>query len=195
MRARRWILATSLVMAVTGASLLSEQTYLGIKAVVAEFLIRRAWGVELEDGRPHRPWPWADMHPVAQLEVPRIGVRRTILAGASGSTLAFGLGHLSGTALPGERGNCAIAGHRDTRAAFLRELRPGDGVVIESLSGQRHYRVTGVTIVTKEQVQVLDPIDDARLTLITCYPFSGLLRSPWRYVVTCEAARVPARSS
>ena len=117
MKAHRTLCLAALLLAGTGLSLLAGQAHLKSKALLADWLIDRAYSGYLFDGRAHRPWAWADTHPIARIEVPRLGLRRTILAGASGSSLAFGLGHVSGTAFPGERGNCAIAGHRDSIGA------------------------------------------------------------------------------
>lgn len=185
MKIRRTLFAVSLVLAVSGVSLLGGQAYMRTKALAAALLIERAWAWHLIDGRPHRPWSWADTHPIARLEIPRLGVRRTVLEGASGSSLAFGLGHVSGTAFPGTPGNAAIAGHRDSWAAFLKDLRAGDEVRLQTRSGDwQGYRVTGIDIVSRHETRVLDPGSSSRLTLITCYPFDGVLRSPWRYVVS-----------
>ncbi len=96
------------------------------KARLAQHLVRRAWDRERAGGGDERPWPWADTHPVARLHVPGRDVDLMVLAGASGRTMAFGPGHLSGTPLPGEAGNAVVSGHRDTHFAFLRELRVGD---------------------------------------------------------------------
>ena len=179
-------LGVGILLAGAGLALLAGQGYMKAKAALAAVLIDRAWAAHLADGRNHAPWPWADMHPVARLEVPRLGVRRAVLSGASGESLAFGLAHVSGTAPPGGPGNVAIAGHRDTWAAFLRDLRPGDQVWLLTRSGRRRYSVRSLSVLGKERVDVLEPSGDERLTLITCYPFTGLLRSPWRLVVVCD---------
>jgi sortase A len=186
MRKPSLALTASILLAGAGLALLGGQAFLKAKAALAAVLIDRAWEMHLADGRAHVPWPWADMRPVARLEVPRIGLRRAVLSGASGQSLAFGLAHVSGTALPGEPGNVAIAGHRDTWAAFLRDLRPGEEVRLRTRSGLRRYAVRSRTILARERVDVLDPAGDDRLTLITCYPFSGLLRGPWRLVILCR---------
>ena len=55
-----------------------------------------------------------------------------VLAGASGRTLAFGPGHVDGTPLPGEHGNAVVSGHRDTHFAFLRDLRCGDVLEVQT---------------------------------------------------------------
>ena len=175
----------SIVLIASGLSLVGGQLYLKAKGVLADVLIDRAFARHLEDGTPHRPWPWADMHPIARLEVPRLGVSRTILSDASGSSLAFGLGHIGGTVAPGAPGNSGIAGHRDTRAAFLQDLRRGDLIRVRTHTAVKTCTVSGSRIVSKEKISVLDPSPITRLTLVTCYPFGGILRSPWRFVVDC----------
>jgi sortase A len=112
-----------------------------------------------------------------------------VLAGASGRTLAFGPGHLTGTPLPGEEGNAVISGHRDTHFAFLARLRPGDEVDVERPDGQwRRYVVSGAEVVDRRAVGVAHDAGDTRLTLVTCYPFATLRPGgPLRYVVTARS--------
>jgi len=184
---RRGLLAIlGSVLLCAGGCLLTEQGWLAAKAGVAELLIERALRAHLRDGENHRPWSWADTHPIARLEVPRLNVRRRVLAGASGSSLAFGPGHVDGTAQPNRPGNCAVAGHRDSWFAFLEKLRIDDEIVVRARSGVRRYRVTDIAVHRDSDVGVLEPGAETRLTLITCYPFDGLRGSPWRYVVTCR---------
>ena len=96
--------------------------WIDVKARLAQELVRRAWRAARDGTGEPRPWPWADTWPVARLIVASRGVDLLVLAGASGRTLAFGPGHVTGTALPGEPGNAVVSGHRDTHFAFLREL-------------------------------------------------------------------------
>ncbi len=156
------------------------------KAHLAQQLVRRAWHETLAGASDTRPWPWADTQPVARLMVPGRGVELFVLAGASGRTLAFGPGHVSGTPLPGEPGNSVVSGHRDTHFAFLRRLRDGDEVVVERRDGRRQrYAVNGTRIVDHRETWVASDAGDTRLTLVTCYPFDALRPGgPLRYVVT-----------
>ena len=182
---RRALAAAGLLLASAGGVLLTEQGWLAAKARVAELLIARAWNAHLDDGAAHRPWSWADMHPVARLEVPRLRVARVVLSGA------LPAGHLfwvHGTAEPGKRGNCGAAGHRDGAFAFLEQLRDGDVVVLETRDGAARYVVERRAIVTRWDAEAVEATDGRRLTLITCYPFGGLRRSDLRYVVTCRPA-------
>jgi sortase A len=161
--------------------------YIEAKAHLAQRLILRAWNKTRAGASHAHPWPWADTEPVARLLVPG-HVDLVILAGASGRTLAFGPGHLTGTPLPGEEGNAVVSGHRDTHFSFLARLKPGDELAIERRDGQwRRYVVAGAEVVDQEDVTHIGATSDTRLTLVTCYPF-GALRpgGPLRYVVTAR---------
>jgi sortase A len=158
------------------------------KAILAQHLIARAW-VTARDGAPvRRPWPGADMRPIARLTVPSRGIELYVLDSASNRALAFGPAHVNGTATPGTWGNAVIVAHRDTHFAFLRELHPDDEIDVEIAKGNAaRYRVREVTIVDKVETRVLDAADAPQLTLITCYPFDAVLPgTPLRYVVIAE---------
>jgi len=127
---------------------------------------------------------------VARITVPGHDIERFVLAGANGRTIAFGPGHVFGTPLPGEAGNSVIGAHRDTHFAFLRDVRPGETIVVQkSVSGIRRYRVEHSEIVDKRETRVLAQLPgETRLTLITCYPFDALRTGgPLRYVVIAKA--------
>ena len=161
------------------------------KARLAQHLVRAAWQRTRAGEHEARPWPWADTHPVARLVVPGQRVELFVLAGASGRTLAFGPGHVDGTARPGEAGNAVVSGHRDTHFAFLRRLREGDAILVERPDGVvRRYAVSGARIVDRGQTWVAShDFDDTRLTLVTCYPFDAIRPGgPLRYVVTARLA-------
>jgi sortase A len=177
-------------MSVPGSTAVSlwqagEAMVLRAKARLAQRLIAAAWNRSLATGAAVKPWPWADTFPVARLEAPRQGAALMVLAGASERTLAFGPGHIDGTPLPGDPGNAVVSGQRDTHFAFLRELRSGDTLVVHSASGRVvRYVVSGIEVVRNKDVRVLLDTGDDRLTLVTCYPFEGVLPvGPLRYVV------------
>lgn len=191
MSARRHVFVLGAAFVVLGALLLAEQAWIGGKGLLAEWLIERAFVAHLDDGEPHRPWAWADTHPVARLSVPRLGIRRTILAGAAGSSLAFGPGHVDGTAPPNREGNCVLAGHRDSWFAFLEKLHEGDDLILETRNGERRYRVVATAVRSMWDERVAAETSTRRLTLVTCYPFDGLLGSDQRYVVVAEPVPLP----
>lgn len=110
---------------------------------------------------------------VAVIRIPKIGVDRAVVEGVSPADLRKGPGHYPSTPLPGEQGNAAIAGHRTTYGApfnRLDELKAGDEIQVTTLVGSYTYRVVEQKIVRPDQVEVLDPTPDARLTLTTCHP-------------------------
>ena len=113
---------------------------------------------------------------VAIIRIPKIGVDKVVVEGTTVADLRKGPGHYSGTPLPGQIGNAAIAGHRTTYGApfgNLDQLAEGDIITVETLSGSFDYRVMrdGVFVVKPNQVEVLDPTpEEATLTLTTCNP-------------------------
>ena len=161
---------------------------IAVKAQAAQALLERAWARSRTSRKAVAPWPWADTATVARLSVPRLGIRRIVLAGASGSAMAFAPGHLRGTATPGEAGNVVIAGHRDTHFSFLRRIEEGDLILLEGLAESRAYRVEAVAVVDETDLTPIAPAREARLTLVTCFPFGALEPGgPLRYVVSAVA--------
>jgi sortase A len=121
--------------------------------------------------------------PVGRIEIPRLGVSAIVRAGSDARTLRLAVGHISGTALPGERGNVGLAAHRDTFFRRLGDIRPDDEVRIVTPDGTFTYRVDGTKIVEPSDVWVLDPTEAPALTLITCYPFTYIGSAPRRFIV------------
>lgn len=173
-----------IILLLVGSWQVAEGGYIKAKAWLAQYLLQSAWETARAGGERVRPWPWADTWPVARLRVPRLGVDQVILAGASGRTLAFGPGHLAGTAEPGGVGNSVVSAHRDTHFRFLQQLRPGDRLELITLQGARlSYAVASAEVHDKSDLWLLDQ-GQTLLTLITCYPFDALLPGgPERYVI------------
>lgn len=178
---------TVTLLLIAGASLVAEAAWIDAKAWLAQRLLERAWTHAQNGGGEPKPWPWADTYPVARLRFARQGVSQIVLAGASGPTLAFGPGHVAGTARPGTAGNVAIAGHRDTHFAILRDARPGDVIELEAPDGtMRTYHVKRTDVVDESETELLRDASD-RLTLVTCYPFDAVRPGGrLRWVVTAE---------
>ncbi len=165
-----------------------QGAYIPAKAWLAQELMQRAWVRAGAGEERATPWPWADTWPVARLTAKQRDVDLIVLAGGSGRTLAFGPGHLSASAMPGETGNAIIGGHRDTHFLFLRKLEVGELLGMETTRGQRHiYKVVGIDIVDSRRGSLVLDTDAAMLTLVTCYPFDALeAGGPLRYVVTAR---------
>jgi sortase A len=107
--------------------------------------------------------------------MPDIGVNKWVVAGATMDMLERGPGLFANTALPGQLGNSAIAGHRTSYGApFSRidQLDPGDDITVVTPRGSFTYAVTETKIVPATAVEVLDTVDPekATLTLVSCHP-------------------------
>lgn len=167
---------------------LGQGAYIPAKAWLAQELMQRAWTRTGSGEVRATPWPWADTWPVARMTARSGEVDLIVLAGASGRTLAFGPGHMSVSAMPGEAGNAVIAGHRDTHFQFLKDVQLGELLELESIKGVRHlYKVVGVDIVDSRKGSLLLDTEAAMLSLVTCYPFDAREPGgPLRYVVTAR---------
>jgi sortase A len=121
--------------------------------------------------------------PLGRIEISTIGLSAIILEGIDQRTLRRAVGHIPGTSLPGQPGNVALAGHRDTFFRALQNIRVDDEITLETLSGLYRYRVDSTEVVDPEETRVLENTDDEILTLVTCYPFSFVGPAPKRFVV------------
>ena len=185
---RQWLRRLPAAAALAGVLLLSQGGWIYLKARLAQVLLHRAWAKTLAGERAVKPWPWADTWPVARLRVPGANADAIVLAGASGRTLAFGPGHLDGSAAPGTRGNCVFSAHRDTHFAFLRGVSAGEEILVQAPDGKTTvYRVTAAQIVDRSVTTALEPTPGQTLTLVTCYPFDAIAPGgTLRYVVRAK---------
>ena len=120
---------------------------------------------------------------IGELEVPRLGLKVAVVQGDSDRILRRAVGHLAATAMPGEIGNVALAGHRDTFFRPLRKIGPGDAIAFKTYDGDFEYRVESVEVVSPRNVEVLKPTGARTLTLVTCYPFYYVGAAPNRFIV------------
>jgi sortase A len=123
----------------------------------------------------------ADGDPVGVIKIDKIGVDEVVVQGTTVPDLRNGPGHYTGTPLPGQVGNAAIAGHRTTYGApfsDLDQLSTGDTISVRTLTGTWKYVLVDDPFAVKpSQTEVLDPTIDpasgqplATLTLTTCEP-------------------------
>ena len=182
---RSWIVACLLCL---GFWQLGHGAYIPAKAWVAQGLMLRAWSRATDGQANPAPWPWADTWPVARMSAKGGDIHLIVLAGGSGRTLAFGPGHLSASALPGQRGNSVIAGHRDTHFSFLQDLAVGETMRVETTDGREHtYKVVDLDVVDSRRSSIVLDIDESVLSLVTCYPFDATVAGgSMRYVVTLK---------
>ena len=121
--------------------------------------------------------------PLGRVEISAVGLTVMVLEGTDEGTLRRAVGHIRGTPLPGQRGNVALAGHRDTFFRGLRKIRVNDEITLTTLSGSYRYRVDSTKVVKPEETEVLEDYGDDILTLVTCYPFNFVGLAPSRFIV------------
>jgi len=142
-----------------------------------------ARGSRVPDRGPRRLSPGAT---VGRIEIPRLRVSAIIKVGTDARTLQLAVGHIPGTALPGEPGNVGLAGHRDTFFRRLRNIKPEDEIHVTTPEGSFSYRVERTDVVEPADVWVLEPTDYSALTLVTCYPFTYIGSAPQRFIVRAQ---------
>ncbi len=177
-----------LLLPLCGMWQIGSASYIHAKAILAQVLLETAWDNTRNGQQEVKPWPWADTWPICRLTVPRLGINRIVLAGASGSSLAFGPGHLFGSSSPGQQGNIVIAGHRDTHFRFLRAIQQGEIIHLKTVTGDTlQYEVIETKIVHEKEIEYLVSTQENKLTLVTCYPFDAIRPGgPLRYLVIAK---------
>jgi sortase A len=72
---------------------------------------------------------------IGRIEIERLGLSVIVIEGDDGKTLRRAAGHVRGTALPGQRGNVGITGHRDTFFRPLRNVHLDDVITLTTFQG------------------------------------------------------------
>lgn len=123
----------------------------------------------------------------ALMTIPRLGDNvksKPVLQGVSLEVLAEGLGHYPTSAMPGQPGNFAVAGHRISYGEPFRnvpELQIGDNVYVETENYWYTYRLAKSEIVLPDAIWTVEPepfgpetnLNDRLVTLTTCEPLYG----------------------
>jgi sortase A len=120
---------------------------------------------------------------IGRIEIPRLLLSAVVVEGIDKTTLRRAVGHIPGTALPGQPGNVGLTGHRDTFFRPLKDLRIKDEVKLSTLEGDFKYEVESLRVVEPDNVSVLAPSSENVLTMVTCYPFYYVGPAPKRWVV------------
>jgi sortase A len=119
---------------------------------------------------PNAPEPLVAL---GTIEIPKLGVTKSMYEGITLTTLNRGPGHWPGTAMPGHQGNVVIAGHRvshDKPFRNIDQLVPGDQVIMTTDEGRFVYQVTGTDIVYPDALWIIDQTADYTATLFACHP-------------------------
>jgi sortase A len=112
-------------------------------------------------------------HALGRIRLPTLHRSYVIVQGTDSASLRKGPGHYPNTALPGEPGTVAVAGHRTTYLAPFRtidQLHPGDPVVLQMPYGTFTYRVQESRIVEPTALWVTRNVGYPRLVLSACHP-------------------------
>ncbi|MBN1219346.1 MAG: class E sortase [Anaerolineae bacterium] len=138
-----------------------------------------AVSLQVEQQRSNRP---------TRLVIPKIKVDAPIVDNITWEDLKQGVGHLPGSAYPGERGNLFLAAHNDIYGEIFRyldELEPGDEYFIYGGEQKFRYVVKEKRIIDPTDIEVMWPTTEPVATLQTCYPY---LIDTHRLVVIGELA-------
>jgi sortase A len=200
----RLLKASEYVLALMGLSALGYSTCTYLLARTYQLMKGREFSRTLRaaaaPSTETRPFSQPDLRKreegavIGNLTIPRLGLSSIVIEGDSDPDLELAPGHVPETSLPGEGGNVAIAGHRDTFFRPLRLIGKNDTITIATLGGEYAYRVVSTEIVKPDRVQVLGPTKTETLTLITCYPFYFVGPAPQRFIVRAERIEPDATS-
>lgn len=164
--------------------------YIPAKAQLAQWLLQRAWQQGQIQHIDVRPWPWADIAPVARLQLPQRHVDLIVLNGDSGAALAFG----PGLRQLGASGKVKmISAHRDTQFHFLQQVYKHEQINLLYRDGEKQrYQIVEKKIVDSRKPLQLHASNSALLILVTCYPFNAIQPGgPLRYLVIARQLITP----
>lgn len=180
MKFKKWLVAA---LFIPGLWQLSSSVYMLAKAELSQVLIHSAWEKTLKNGEINKPWSWADTYPIARLKSFQQKKQSIILEGSSGRNLAFSATHLPQSGLPGENKTIIISGHNDSHFEYLKDIKVGDNLILETRDSNTMYQVSKINIIDSkfEKIKIKNVEE---LVLTTCYPFNSLMTGGnLRYVV------------
>jgi sortase A len=125
----------------------------------------------------------ASLGALGRITVPRLGLAVMVADGIDARTLRRAVGHIPGTSRLGSGGNVGLAGHRDSFFRPLKDVRPGDEVVVTTPGAISRYRVEWAEVVPPSDTRSLRSTTYPALTLVTCHPFHYVGTAPDRFVV------------
>jgi sortase A len=179
------------VLIATGAALLGYVAIQYGSMYATQRKLAREWHEQQHATMPSQ----AEYDPsdsLLRITSPKIHLDAIVLEGSGYSALQLGPGHMEHTALPGEHGNVVISGHRDTFFRNVHKLVAGDMLTVQRHRNRYTYEVVEKKVVDSDDLSVIQPTTDDRLTLITCYPTYYVGPAPQRLIVI---ARLVSSSS
>jgi sortase A len=188
------------VLLVVGLALVGYYVYVSVETYLYQAMENRELDTILSSAPPPsttyaRPQPVPGTT-LGRIEIPRLGVSAMIRAGSDARTLQLAVGHIPGTAVPGDKGNIGLAGHRDTFFRRLKDIHADDEIRIVTADATYRFRVEDTRVVSPKDTWVLNPTRTTTLTLVTCYPFTYIGSAPDRFIVRALVATgAPTRAS
>ena len=129
----------------------------------------------------------AELPPVlGVLEVPSVSLEVPVYQTNTEMVMDRAAGVIDGMAYPHEEGNIGISGHRDGYFRVLKDVAVGDPIVLQTLEGEKQFRIDDIQIVEIADTHLLQDTRDQTLTLVTCYPFYFVGHAPQRFIVTAS---------
>ena len=174
---------------IIGAVILANGLWTKGKAILAQVLLNQAFIASVE--KPVKPWPWADIHPMARISAPSLDQSNIVLSNVSGEALAFGPAHLAETAFPGSNGTVVLAAHRDTHFNWIGGLNIGDEIILDMPNGDRIYYTIRRSWVAPFDASGIDADSEEKLIALTsCWPLDGSVRGDQCYIVEGVESKV-----
>jgi sortase A len=168
-----------IVMLFAGYEIWGKQIVIHKQQDKYEQQLQRAWQDPPKKADDAPPLPGQAL---ARLYIPRFGIKLIVVQGVTPEDIRNAPGHYPDSAMPGQIGNFAVAGHRED-AIFPRnfdQLRMGDDIIVQTRTTWFVYRTYQQQIVDPHQVDVVNPVPgepaDAKptkalVTLTTCNPW------------------------
>jgi LPXTG-site transpeptidase (sortase) family protein len=120
------------------------------------------------------------------LEIPSVNLKVPVYETNSDLVMDRGAGIIDGMAYPHELGNIGISGHRDGYFRVLKDVQPGDAIVLQTLQGEKRFTIEDNKVVKISDMSLLQDTAEQTVTLVTCYPFYFVGHAPKRFIVTAS---------
>lgn len=118
---------------------------------------------------------------IGKITIKSLSLEVPIVEGTDDAALSKGAGHLSSSVLPGKKGTSILAAHNITFFKTIGRLKVNDTIQVNTKTGIYNFRIYDTKI-----VHTGDPVyqtETPSLVLETCYPFSTIQATPYRYLV------------
>jgi sortase A len=123
---------------------------------------------------------------IGTISLPTLGLTWPVYEGTTEDELSLGVGHYTGSVLPGIRDNSVLSGHRNTVFGRLGELEVGDQIIVSTGAGDFTYEVCAFRVVERTSRDVIVPTPTAVLTLTTCHPFDSVFPTTDAFIVSAD---------